>query len=100
MSATQIAAFVVSLMMAFGIFILAYKEKPFGWGHIVGLLLVVVCYFPMFGYFPTSIQLGKDIKVEFYKELRQQLDTKEQILGTYNPRIVSPIGITDLRGGE
>jgi len=100
MSATQIAAFAVSLIMALGIFILAYKGKPFGWGHIIGLLLVVVCYFPMFGYFPASIQLAEHVKIEFYKELRQQLATKEQILGTHNSEITSKVSVADLRGQE
>lgn len=99
MSAIQLAAFVLSIAMVIGIFALAIIERQFKKNHIGGLIIVIICYFPIFGYFPSSIQFG-GMKVEFFKELRQELETKEKILGTYNDRIISSVGIADLRGGN
>ena len=97
MSGIQIAAFVVAVLMGVGVFVLAFIERGLKGTHILGLLIVAICYFPIFGLFPSSIEWG-DFKIAFFKELQQKVETNKNILGTYNSRIISPVDVTDLRG--
>lgn len=97
MSEVQITAFVVAVLMGVGVFVLAFIERGLKATHILGLLIVVICYFPIFGYFPSSIEWGS-FKIAFFKELQQKVETTEKILGTYNRKIISPVDVADLRG--